>query len=184
MGEWVAFMSYNVPQTRPICAGCYGGLTNKTCIEPKLQGSPADGDETVKQRVGLSDWDPTYMSWAPADGARTPSAWSTPVLVGAPVPQMDTNFAAVIDDDGRLVGMWRDHYRDAAGTKAKSTIHLVTASDWKDNATYVFEHDDLLFSGEPSHRSLILFPDSPDHQRYSDGQGPATPVDRTRTPVG
>ena len=60
-------------------------------------------------RVGtrLSDWDPTYMSWAPANGARSSSAWSQPVLVGAPVPQMDTNFAAVIDDDGRLVGMWR-----------------------------------------------------------------------------
>lgn len=55
----------------------------------------------------LSDWDPTYMSWAPATGARSSSAWSQPVLVGAPVPQMDTNFAAVIDDDGRLVGMWR-----------------------------------------------------------------------------
>ena len=55
----------------------------------------------------LSDWDPTYMSWAPADGVRSSSAWSQPVLVGAPVPQMDTNFAAVIDDDGRLVGLWR-----------------------------------------------------------------------------
>ena len=102
-----------------------------------------------QQRVDLSDWDPTYMSWAPAEGARSATAWSEPVLVGAPVPQMDTNFAAVIDKDGRLVGMWRDHHRDAAGTKAKSTIHLVTASDWKDNSTYVFERDDLLFSGQP-----------------------------------
>lgn len=111
------------------------------------------------------------MSWAPADGARSSSAWSQPVLVGAPVPQMDTNFAAVIDDDGRLVGLWRcvtttedfvllftqqnelrlsradwtlplpdalrgsDHHRDGTASKAKSTIHLVTASDWRDNST-------------------------------------------------
>lgn len=137
--EWVAFMSYNIPQTRPICTGCYGGLTNRSCVEPKLLSSGA--------RAGLSDWDPTYMSWAPAGGARSTAAWSQPVLVGAPAPQMDTNFAAVIDKGGRLVGMWRDHYRDAAGTKAKSTIHLVTAGDWRDNRTYALDHGDLLLSG-------------------------------------
>ena len=106
--------SYNVPQTRPICTGCRGGLTNKTCKEPKQHATTAtEAPDTVSDdhrgRIGtqLSDWDPTYMSWVPADGARSSSAWSEPMLVGSPVPQMDTNFAAVIDDDGRLVGMWR-----------------------------------------------------------------------------
>jgi hypothetical protein len=105
--------SYNVPQTRPICTGCRGGLTNKTCKEPKQHKLKATQTPhtkaTFRGRMGtrLSDWDPTYMSWAAANGARSSSAWSEPVLVGAPVPQMDTNFAAVIDDDGRLVGMWR-----------------------------------------------------------------------------
>ena len=43
----------------------------------------------------------------------------------------------------------RDHHRDGINTKAKSTIHLVTASDWKDNNTYAFENHDLLFSEKP-----------------------------------
>lgn len=112
-----ACRSYNVPQTRSVCTGCRGGLTNKTCKEPKKQETstkashhqPDDASDMRRSGVGtrLSDWDPTYMSWAPADGARSSSAWSEPVLIGAPVPQMDTNFAAVIDDDGGLVGMWR-----------------------------------------------------------------------------
>jgi len=149
-GEWIAFMSYNVPQTRAICTGCVGGLTNTTCVEPKQHAAAAAAAAPVGERLRLSDWDPSFMSWAPANGARTPEAWSTPVLVGSEVVQMDTNLAAVVDSDGRLVGMWRDHHRNtsAAGTKSKSTIHLVTASDWKDNATYVFEHDDLLFNSQ------------------------------------
>ena len=146
-------MSYNVPQTRQICTGCSGGLSNKTCKEPKQQQQQQQRRRQHATHLGakLSDWDPTYMSWAPADGARSTAAWSTPVLVGAPVPQMDSNFAAVIDDDSGLVGMWRDHHRNrsASGAKAKSTIHLVTAADWTDNSSYVFEHDDLLFGGLP-----------------------------------
>ena len=138
-GEWVALMSYNVPQTRPICTGCLGGLTNKSCKEP--HSSAEAKSSGPRSRSGLSDWDPTYMSWAPADGARDAAAWSEPVLVGQPSPQMDTNMAAVIDPDGRLVGMWRDHHVDESGTATHhSTIHLLTASDWKDNTTYVLEH--------------------------------------------
>lgn len=42
--------------------------------------------------------------------------------------------------------LWsRDHHRNETGTKAKSTIHLVTASNWKDNSTYAFDDHDLLF---------------------------------------
>ena len=139
-GEWVAFMSYNVPQTRPICTGCLGGLTNKSCKEP--QSSAEAKSSGPQSRSDLSDWDPTYMSWAPADGARDAAAWSEPVLVGQPSPQMDTNMAAVIDPNGRLVGMWRDHHIDESGTATHhSTIHLLTASDWRDNATYVLQHE-------------------------------------------
>lgn len=58
---------------------------------------------------------------------------------------MDTNFAAAIRPNGSLVGLWRDHHI-RVGVKGKSTIHLVTAVDWKDNSTYVFSTTDLLFS--------------------------------------
>lgn len=46
--------------------------------------------------------------------------------------------------NGTLVGLWRDHLI-APTQKGKSTIHLVTATNWKDNTTYNFEHTDLLF---------------------------------------
>ena len=129
-GEYVAFMSYNVPQTRPICTDCVGGSTSPNCTEPSASL--------------VSDWDPTYMSWAPAGKVRDPTAWSTPVEILNKTPQMDTNFAAVIRPDGSLVGMWRDHQL-TPGQKGKSTIHLATATDWKNASTYVATVDDVLF---------------------------------------
>lgn len=132
-GEYVAFMSYNSPSPRPLCTGCTGGSTNPNCT-----GWGAEIPE-------ISNRDPTYMSWAPAGGAR--GQWSEPVLVLQEKPQMDTNFAAVINDDGTLVGMWRDHQKEE-GVKGKSTIHLVTASDWKDNSTYRWTVTDLLFTDQ------------------------------------
>ena len=42
------------------------------------------------------------------------------------------------------MGVWRDHLLSPT-QKGKSTIHLVTASNWKDNTTYVLDHSDLLF---------------------------------------
>ena len=89
-GEYVAFMTYNVPQTRPVCHGCVGGSTNPNCTEP---GSDSDSDTSV-HRLGLSNKDPTYMSWTPAGAARR--KWTEPVLVSMASPQIDINFAAVI----------------------------------------------------------------------------------------
>jgi len=133
-GEYVAFMSYHVPQTRPVCTGCVGGSTNPTCKEPHVLPL-------------ISNSDPTYMSWAPAGSVRDPNAWSKPVLVLEGHPQMDTNFAAVINTDGSLVGMWRDHQL-SPGSKGKSTIHLAHATNWKDSSTYTYTVSDVLFGDQ------------------------------------
>lgn len=76
------------------------------------------------------------MTWALT--AKGP--WSKPVLVMMSRPQMDTNMAVVIRNNSSLVGMWRDHHPGGH----YSTPHLVTASDWKDPATYKTENGDLL----------------------------------------
>ena len=99
-GEYVAFMTYKVPQTRPICHGCVGGTSNPNCTEPRSSGAGSGRDDGDVHRLGLSNRDPTYMSWAPAGGAR--GNWSEPVLVSMAVPQIDINFAAVITSDGTL----------------------------------------------------------------------------------
>lgn len=137
-GEYVAFMSYRVSD-HPLheqCTGCTGGSTSPNCTK-------LEADAT--QRSGISSRDPTYMSWAPAGGAR--GEWSDPVLVLQEAPQMDTNMAAVINANGSLVGMWRDHHL-TPDRKGKSTIHQVTASNWKDNTTYQWTVTDLLFGDE------------------------------------
>ena len=135
-GEWVVFMSYAVPPKRPICHGCAQGSTNPNCSEPR---APL-----------ISDFDPTYMTWCPAGKVEDPTAWSTPVLILSDRPQMDTNFAAVINEDGSLVGMWRDHFRSST-LKGKSTIHLAHATDWKDNSTYTATQTDVLFGDAGLH---------------------------------
>ena len=73
-----------------------------------------------------------------------PSAWSKPQLVLERTPQMDTNFAAVINKDGSLIGLWRDHHL-SAGVKGKSTMHLAQATNWKHPSTYTHSMNDLLF---------------------------------------
>lgn len=137
-GEYVAFMSYHVPQTRPVCTGCVGGSTNPNCTEP------LEGKRRLEDSPLISNSDPTYMSWAPASGVRDPSAWSAPALVLDAHPQMDTNFAAVVNKDGSVVAMWRDHHQ-SPGVKGKSTIHLARATNFKDPSTYTAEHTDVLF---------------------------------------
>lgn len=131
-GEYVAFFSYNPKPgpTRPVCTLCTDGSTPETCkklVAPMIENT-----------------DPSYMSWAP----NATGPWSEPVLVLGPsvvrtMTPMDTNLAAVINKDGSLVGMWRDHV-----PTGKSVPHLTTASNWKDPKTYKFSEADLLFGGK------------------------------------
>ena len=135
-GEYVAFFSYNPKPgpKRPICTTCKDGSTDPAC-KKKF--------ENINQgrRLLIEDTDPTYMSWT----HDVRGNWSMPMMVLGPsvvkgMTPMDTNMAAVIKDDGSLIGMWRDHH-----PTGKSVPHLVTASDWKDPRTYKYSMADLLF---------------------------------------
>jgi len=131
-GEYVAYFSYNANpgSTRPECKLCTDGSTNPACKKKAHLGAPF-----------IEVIDPTYMSWS----ATATGNWSEPVMVLGPkiVPTMtpmDTNMAVVINKDGSVNGMWRDHH-----PTGKSVPHLVTATNWKDPGTYKFSMDDLLF---------------------------------------
>jgi hypothetical protein len=135
-GEYVAYFSYNPNPgaSRPVCKLCTDGSTNPVCKKKSL-GQPF-----------IENTDPTYMSWS----ATATGKWSEPVKVldATIVPKMtpmDTNMAVVINKDGSLVGIWRDHH-----PTGKSVPHLVTASNWKDPSTYKYSMDDLLFGKKDS----------------------------------
>lgn len=62
-GEYVAFMSYQVPPP-PQCTGCVAGCTNPSCIKPKgALGS------------SISSRAPTYMSWTGNASGGAPGQW-------------------------------------------------------------------------------------------------------------
>ena len=80
---------------------------------------------------------PTYMSWT-----MTPAGnWSTPVAVPRvqQAPLIDSNLSPIIFKNGSLLGLWRND-------DGRGSIHVCTASNWRDPATYV-QHTRDLFRG-------------------------------------
>eukprot|EP01084_Bolivina_argentea_P259111 437097_1 len=57
--------------------------------------------------------------------------WSDPIYLNV-IGSGDSNFAAQINIDGSLIGMIR---------KSATKIYLITASNWKDNTTYIMHND-------------------------------------------
>lgn len=128
-GKYVAFMSYNSPSPRKVCKTCTDGTTDPEC---KKLNDKIDSDNFQPM---IENTDPTYMSWS-----QSPEGpWSKPVMVLMDKPQMDTNMAPVILNNGSLIGMWRDHH---PGGK-HSTPHLVTATNWSDPSTYSWNQNEL-----------------------------------------
>ena len=52
--------------------------------------------------------------------------------------------AVAIDSSGAMVGLWRDHKAGSRDIK-HSVVHLVTASNWSDPGTYMWDQEDLFF---------------------------------------
>ena len=52
--------------------------------------------------------------------------------------------AVVIDSNGSMVGLWRDHKAGSRDIK-HSVVHRVMASNWSDPGTYQWDQDDLFF---------------------------------------
>ena len=108
--------------------GCSAGVTSPSCT----------GIWRNHEQSALIRW-PTYMAYAV--DPRGP--YSTPVMVyngsdrdtGAVGGGTgDTNMAAVIDASGALRGLWRGRRWPDGGDYQ----YAVTASDWRDPATYVW----------------------------------------------
>ena len=151
-GEFVLFASAEVPCTRPLCAGCRDGSTPpKTCGAARDAGAGAGAVGVGAVGVGIEDTDPSYMTWAPAPTG----PWSAPVLVGPKKVTMDANLAAVINADGSLVGMWRDH----TGPHG-STPHPITASNWSDPRTYAWSEEVLFKDAAGPLEDMFLYKDA------------------------
>ena len=112
----------------PTCwTGCHGGVTSQGCFD-------VDQDHRGRPSIRF----PTYMAWA-----RHPlGPYSAPQMVynGSDRAGLstregatgDTNMAPVIYSDGSLLGLWRgSRYPNASQFQ-----YVVTASDWRDPASY------------------------------------------------
>lgn len=126
-GEWVMYFTAAANRSAaaqsPLCAACNVGTTPQSC--------PG----------GAAGFGPTYMSWATSP--RGP--WSPPARLFDDAAQrratnMDTNLAAVILPNGSVVGIGR-----TSGAPTNIVAHLVTASDWRDAASYKGRWDAMLF---------------------------------------
>jgi hypothetical protein len=111
-GEWVLFFTAHIP------AGASPAPHKPEC-------NCTDGS-TVHQCGGTGVEGGTFVSWASSpDGP-----WTPPLhLFTADARQSDTNLAPVILPGGKLVGIWRIWLKG-------SWPHLVTASNYKDPASY------------------------------------------------
>ena len=162
-GEYVIFFttttlgcgSYGACVPQSIC----GGMGNQTTCSPGgpvcwtecdgRNGTPKACHDNRTEASPLARF-PTFMSWS-----KNPlGPFTEPVMVyngsdgggslpGHPFPPAtgDTNMAAVILADGSLVGMWRG---DRKSFDVKPNViqyeFSVTASDWRDAATYHWGH--------------------------------------------
>lgn len=114
-GEFVMFFTYKPNYTSP-CHCKYGSTGPHDCPSNHK-------NKTATLRADLMA---TWMSYSKS--ANGP--WSTPSLIWPDWHASDTNFAATILEDGSLVGLWRSW--EALGSRE----FPVTASNWKDPATY------------------------------------------------
>ena len=124
-GEWVMWFTSDPEATPPLplCRECSDGTTyaNTTCP------------------TGYTVNGPTYLSWATSPHG----PWSQPqrlFAAQANETNMDTNFAAAILHDGSVVGIGR-----TGGKPTDIVAHLVTATHWRNPASYTGNWKEMLF---------------------------------------
>lgn len=124
-GEWVAFITAGLTPDGQLGLSEYGDAC--TC-DPITQEPIDDTCET-----GASS-EATVMLIA--DSPYGP--WSEPIVLLEPrtlLDGIDANFSATINEDGSLVGLWRTY---PLGSQA----HWVTATDYLDPDSYVFQEQE------------------------------------------
>ena len=127
-GNYVLFYTrrMHAPNSTQVPCHCSDGSTpHSTCTGAKYQW----------------DHDPTYYAVA-----TTPwGPWTNQTMILAAQPEVDNNFAAVILANGSLVGFKRRYVTspEPPAVGNGSRLHLVTATDWRDPATYVARTEEL-----------------------------------------
>ena len=125
--EYVLYHTMNATVNEvPPCKQCTDGSTSPQCNNQHLNGSYTE--DTVFRSIPADNLSNGYDK----------NAWSEPQRLGVLGPG-DDNWAAVINNDSSLIGMMRKWYDNG------SWVHLVTATNWKDNTTYTLHNDSLLF---------------------------------------
>jgi hypothetical protein len=82
------------------------GLRRSRPAASDLPQRGGGGGGGLSSSMPLVDMDPTCMSWAASSNA----SWSDPVVVSpAQGVTIDTNAAAIINANGSVFGLWRDH---------------------------------------------------------------------------
>eukprot|EP00937_MAST-01D_sp_MAST-1D-sp2_P007874 g7874.t1 len=140
-GEYVMFFVANQNQPWPIencTARATGNGAGPKLATPSPTLAPTPAPTEMYRYRGDQ---PTYMAYAPSPGG----PWSTPVqVIGIDsVRNADSNLAAAIYSNGSLVGLFRTRTFPPATPSGSSRVHLVTASDWKDPASYITHEADL-----------------------------------------
>jgi len=118
-GKWVAFLT----------AGTVDGKLGPSSYGPAIEFDE-NGEPTRDVELGAST-EPTVL--VVADSPYGP--WSEPIVLLNPktlLDGIDANFSAVVHEDGSLVGLWRTW-------PGGSQVHWVTATDYPDVKTYVWQ---------------------------------------------
>ena len=131
--EYVLLHVHNLTDNiKPQCTGCKDGCTtsNGNCTAQVM--TEVTGFRYIKN---LSDADDI-------------TKWSDTIIIDA-IGIGDSNIAGQIMEDGSFLGMIR---------KNEHTLYLVTASNWKDNTTWIVHNDSLLFNELPNNGIEDMFP--------------------------
>eukprot|EP01059_Diplonema_ambulator_P002247 TRINITY_DN1189_c3_g1_i1.p1 TRINITY_DN1189_c3_g1~~TRINITY_DN1189_c3_g1_i1.p1 ORF type:complete len:464 (+),score=25.14 TRINITY_DN1189_c3_g1_i1:38-1429(+) len=131
-GTLVMYFTQRVPNNWPLCT-CTNGST------------PKDG--SCNLYPAHPDNDPTVMSTATSVNG----PWSSPKIVMENTDS-DTNLTPWFGENKTMVGLWRT-FASPNGTRSYSRIHLVTASNYEDAATYKYNTElwnDLFGLGGPT----------------------------------
>lgn len=136
-GKWVAFITAGLTAEGKLGPSIYGAALTFDDGEPigatvKIEGQEVLYGASTEATVMLTADDPA-------------GPWSDPIVLLEPATLddgIDANFTAWINDDGSLVGLWRDY-------PSGSQVHTVTASDYLDPTTYVWQDDQVSAFADP-----------------------------------
>jgi hypothetical protein len=140
--ELVAFFSCQAPGSpprQPLNCSRGGRGWGRASSVPRAGSNGSIATQRRKRPRGV-DTDPTCMSWA----RNATSSWSHPlVITPAGGVSIDTNAAPVIERNGSVLGLWRDHREPALPRGQHSRPHVFRARHWKDAGSYTWDPQDL-----------------------------------------